>query len=423
MKTEKPKLYYGWWITFTFAITETVSWGIIFYAFSVFITTNETDFGWSRAEITGAFSLSLLTTAAMSFPVGWFLDRYGPRLLMTAGSILGTVLIFSLSQVESLPMFYAVWAGLGVSAAMVLYEPSFVVVARWFKRYRPRALAIITFAAGLASTIFLPLTDYLIRSFGRGQAWLILAVILGVITIPLHALILRPSPESMGLLPDGEQEADAETDGKTGPASFDITLNQAIKQPAFWWFSLSFALSALSAIAIRVHFIPFLIDAEYSPEFAAWLGGIIGAMQVVGRLAFAPVGERISLKSVIVAIFLIQGGAILLLQFFPTLIGIWIFVVVFGAAYGATTLARTAMLADLYSGENYGRISGVQVTGLRVANMIAPVGAGIIYTQSGNSYQIVFPILAVLSLMAAGAILKVDQPPPSPVLDQYPVKN
>lgn len=410
MKAKKPKLYYGWWITLTFAITETVSWGIIFYAFSVFITTNEADFGWSRAEITGAFSLSLLVTAAMSFPVGWFLDRYGPRLLMTAGSVLATGLVFSLSMVESLPVFYAVWAGLGVSAAMVLYEPSFVVVAQWFKRYRPRALAIITFAAGLASTIFLPLTDYLIRSFGRGQAWLILAVILGVATIPLHALILRPSPESMGLLPDGEHEGEADTGEKARAMTSDITLNQALKQPAFWWFGLSFALSALSAIAIRVHFIPFLIDANYSPEFAAWLGGVIGAMQVVGRLAFAPVGERISLKTVVVVIFLIQGGAILLLQFFPTLIGIWVFVVIFGAAFGATTLARTAMLADLYSGANYGRISGVQVTGLRVANMIAPVGAGIIYTQSGNSYQIVFPILAVLSLMAAGATLKIDRP-------------
>ncbi|MEM9776815.1 MAG: MFS transporter [Chloroflexota bacterium] len=423
MKPEKPKIYYGWWITFAFAITETVSWGIIYYAFSVFITTNEADFGWSRAEITGAFSLSLLVTAAMSFPVGWFLDRYGPRFLMTSGSVLATVLVFSLSRIESLPVFYAVWAGIGVSAAMVLYEPSFVVVAKWFKRYRPRALAIITFAAGLASTIFLPLTDYLIRTFGREQAWFILAVVLGLITIPLHALILRPSPESMGLRPDGETEPAALEVNSAGTKSDDITLNQALKQPTFWWFGLSFALSALSAIAIRVHFIPFLVDAEFSPEFAAWLGGVIGAMQVVGRLAFAPVGERISLKTVIVGIFLIQGSVILLLQFFPTIIGIWIFVVGFGAAHGAATLARTAMMADLYSGENYGRISGVQVTGLRVASMIAPFGAGILYTQTGNSYQIVIPILAVLSLLAAGAILKVDPPQPIAMGSQHPVKN
>ncbi|MEM8861281.1 MAG: MFS transporter [Chloroflexota bacterium] len=412
LNSDRPKLFYGWWITLTFAITETVSWGVIFYAFSVFITTNEADFGWTRAEITGAFSLSLLVMAAMSFPVGWVLDRYGPRLLMTIGSIAATILIFTLSRVESLTTFYVVWAGLGVTAAMVLYEPSFVVVAKWFTRYRPRALAIITFAAGFASTIFLPLTDYLIRSFGREQAWLILALILGVITIPLHGLILRPSPESMGLEPDGQESHSANnTAAQNQSSTISITLAQAIRQPTFWWFGLSFAFSALSAIAIRVHFIPFLIDAAYSPEFAAWLGGIIGAMQVVGRLAFAPVGERISLKTIVVAIFLIQGGSILLLQFFPTLTGIWIFVVVFGAAYGATTLARVAMLADLYGGENYGRISSIQAMSFRVANMIAPVGAGIIYTQTGNSYQMVLPILAVLSLLAAAAILKVDQPP------------
>ncbi len=403
------KLYYGWWITITFAITETVSWGIIFYAFSVFITTNEADFGWTRAQITGAFSLSLLMTAAFSYPVGWVLDRYGPRLLMTAGSILATVLIFTLSFVESLTMFYVVWAALGVTAAMVLYEPSFVVVARWFTHYRPRALAIITFAAGLASTIFLPLTDYLIRNVGRSQAWLILAVILGVITIPLHGLILRPNPESMGLLPDGEPKSPLNPNHQNNRHIKNTTVEQALKQPSFWWFGLAFALSALAAIALRVHFIPYLIDGGYSPEFAAWVGGVIGAMQVVGRLIFAPVGERITLKTVVIFIFLIQAASIILLQIFPTIVGIWIFVVVFGASYGATTLARTAMLADLYNGENYGRISSIQITGLRIANMLAPVGAGILYTQAGNSYGPVLPVLVVFSLLAAGAITQVKQ--------------
>ena len=403
------KLYYGWWITITFAITETVSWGIIFYAFSVFITTYEADFGWTRAQITGAFSLSLLMTAAFSYPVGWILDRYGPRLLMTAGSVLATVLIFTLSFVESLTMFYVVWAALGVTAAMVLYEPSFVVVARWFTHYRPRALAIITFAAGLASTIFLPLTDYLIRNVGRSQAWLILAVILGIITIPLHGLILRPNPESMGLLPDGEPKSPLNPSGQNSPQIKNTTVEQALKQPSFWWFGLAFALSALAAIALRVHFIPYLIDGGYSPEFAAWVGGVIGAMQVVGRLIFAPVGERITLKTVVIFIFLIQAASIILLQIFPTIVGIWIFVVVFGASYGATTLARTAMLADLYNGENYGRISSIQITGLRIANMLAPVGAGILYTQAGNSYGPVLPVLVVFSLLAAGAITQVKQ--------------
>lgn len=403
------KLYYGWWITITLAITETVSWGIIFYAFSVFITTTEAELGWSRAQITGAFSLSLFMTAAGSYPVGWILDRYGSRILMTVGSIIATGLVFALSQVESLTMFYIIWAGLGLAASAVLYEPSFVVVARWFTRYRPRALALITFAAGFASTIFLPLTDFLIRSYGRQQAWLILALILGAITIPLHGLILRKSPESEGLLPDGEPAAEKEpSELKLAKTGNGLTLQEALQDATFWWFALAFGLSALSAIAIRVHFIPFLIDGGYTPEFAAWVGGIIGAMQVVGRLAFAPVGERISLKTVVVTIFLLQGGSIMLLMLNPTLTSVWTFVVLFGAAYGASTLVRTAMLADLYGGDSYGRISAVQVTIMRIANMLAPVGAGLIYTANGNSYRLVLPILVGLAFLAAIAILKVQ---------------
>ncbi|MFT5195868.1 MAG: MFS family permease [Cellvibrionaceae bacterium] len=415
----KPsKLYYGWWITITLAVTETVSWGIIFYAFSVFITTTEAELGWSRAQITGAFSLSLFMTAAGSYPVGWILDRYGSRLLMTAGSIIATALVFSLSKVESLTMFYIVWAVLGLTASAVLYEPSFVVVARWFTRFRPRALALITFAAGFASTIFLPLTDTLIREFGRQQAWIVLAVILGVITIPLHGLILRKSPESIGLVPDGEPASSispsANPSTQKASSTGGMTLQEALQDSNFWWFGLAFGLSALSAIAIRVHFIPFLIDGGYSPEFAAWVGGVIGAMQVVGRLAFAPVGERISLKSIVVGIFLLQGGAIMLLMLSPTLISIWTFVILFGAAYGASTLVRTAMLADLYGGESYGRISAVQVTVMRTANMLAPVGAGLIYTMNGNSYRLVLPILVGLAFLAAVAVLKVKTGPSTP---------
>ena len=257
----RPKLYYGWWITLTLAITETVSWGIIFYAFSVFITSTEADFGWSRSQITGAFSVALLVMAGMSFPVGWILDRFGGRVLMTTGSVIGTLLIFSLAYINSLPLFYIVWAFLGMTAAMVFYEPSFVIVARWFTRFRPRALAMITFAAGFASTIFLPLTDYLIRHFGREQAWMLLALILGTITIPLHGFVLRRSPESMGLVADGIVLKRVGTNGGEDTAVPPaITVQQAVRQATFWWFALAFGLAMLSNNAIRIHFIPFLVD-------------------------------------------------------------------------------------------------------------------------------------------------------------------
>jgi sugar phosphate permease len=106
------KLYYGWYIAFALAITETISWGIVYYAFSVFITPMEADLGWSRSQLTGGFSLALLVAGIMAFPVGTWIDRHGARWLMTIGSILASLLIVGWSQVHDLTSFYFIWAGL-----------------------------------------------------------------------------------------------------------------------------------------------------------------------------------------------------------------------------------------------------------------------------------------------------------------------
>src|SRR5690554_3460170 len=130
MLRNSPQLkpYYGWYITLTLALTETISWGIVYYSFSVFLAPMEADLGWSRSELTGGFSLSLLVMGAMAFPVGAWVDRHGARLLMTLGSIGASLLVIAWSQVASLPAFYLIWAKLGACAAAILYEPAFAVV-------------------------------------------------------------------------------------------------------------------------------------------------------------------------------------------------------------------------------------------------------------------------------------------------------
>src|SRR5699024_282749 len=115
------------------------------------------EFGWSTTAITGAYSLALMVAGVAAPFVGRWLDRHGARGLMTAGSILGTVLIFAWARVETLPGFYLLWIGIGLATAATLYEPAFTVLTQWFDRGRTRAMLIVTVAAGFASTIFLPL--------------------------------------------------------------------------------------------------------------------------------------------------------------------------------------------------------------------------------------------------------------------------
>lgn len=213
------RVYYGWVLVGTLAFTELTSWGVLYYAFSVFLVPMQEDLGWSRAALTGAFSLALLLSGVAGVPVGRWLDRHGPRGLMTVGSLAAAGLVLAWSAIKNLTAFYLIWAGIGVAMATVLYEPAFVVVAMWFARRRGRALTVLTFVAGFASVVYTPVSGWLIQTQGWRGALVILATVLALTTAPLHALVLRRRPEDLGLSVDGPgpRPAGAPTPAAPGP--------------------------------------------------------------------------------------------------------------------------------------------------------------------------------------------------------------
>jgi sugar phosphate permease len=118
----------------------------------VFLTPMQAELGWSRADLTGAFSMALLLSGLAGIPVGRWLDRHGPRLLMTLGSCVASLLVLAWAEVERLTTFYLIWGGLGVTLAAVLYEPAFFVVAAWFVRQRGRALTVFNSSLDLPAS-------------------------------------------------------------------------------------------------------------------------------------------------------------------------------------------------------------------------------------------------------------------------------
>ncbi len=411
---KRNKLYYGWWITFTLAITETISWGIIYYAFTVFISPMERDLGWSRTELTGGFSLALLVMGGMAYPVGVWIDRHGARWLMTIGSIAACLLVLAWSQVTDRGAFYLIWAGLGVCAAAVLYEPAFAVVAAWFVQKRGKALATITFAAGLASTIFIPLSDALLHAVGWRSAILCLGIFLGIATIPLHALLLRHRPTDLGLLPDGE----AHSTFHLRPIAASRSLTEALHSRFFWLLTFAYSLAVLASSAIRVHFIPFLIDSGIDASSAALASGSIGLMQVIGRVVFAPLERKLSTRVMVAGVFGLEAAAVFVLLLGHELWLVGIFVVVFGAAYGASTLVRASVIAERFGSAAYGRISSVMAVFQTLATTAAPVGAGLLHDQF-NSYEPVLWLIVGLALIATG-VMVLAPPDRESRLDQAP---
>lgn len=401
--------YYGWRIAGTLAFTETVSWGILYYAFAVFLVPMQEELDWSRTALTGAYSLGLLVSALAAPLVGRWLDWHGPRGLMTLGSTLGTGLLLVWASVEDLWVFYLVWVGIGLAMAATLYEPAFAVVAKWFERGRARALLLVTLAGGLASTIFLPLSAWLVEAQGWRVALLALAALLALLTILPHALVLRRRPEDLGLLPDGMEptraplEETPRTPNEPRAEPTSVPLGAALRGPAFWLLAAALFLGTLSQAAIYVHLIPYLAEEGYGLESAATLTGLIGASQVLGRVVVTLLEGHLPREALAAGILALQAAALVVLIGSTSPLGVLMFVLPFGAASGAVTISRASAVADFYGPAYYGSIGGMVGMFVTGARTFAPVGAGALSASLG-SYVPVLWMLAAGSALAAVAM-------------------
>lgn len=387
---------YGWVVVAALSITETISWGVVYYGFPVFLRALEEDLGASRVAVTGAFSLGLGVSAAAALPVGRWLDRRGPRGLMTLGSCLATGLLLVWSRVETLPGLYAVWAALGVAMALILYEPAFAAVVQWFTRHRDRALLVVTLAGALASTIFMPLEAWLLARVGWRAAVVTLAAVLAL-TIPIHWLVLRGPP----------RPAPRESGETPRPAAGGSTLRAALGSVVFWVLAGAFFIGNCATVSVTVHLIPYLVGYGYSTAFAATAIGWIGAMQAPARLFFVPVASWLGARAVTASIFFAQAAGMVLLANVGRLPGLAPVIVLLGASNGMSTLARATTVAAIFGRRHYASISGSIAVGANGARALGPVASSFLLAVLG-SYERVFWVLAGALTVASATVLATE---------------
>ncbi len=381
-----------WPVVWTLSVTQVISWGSMFYAISVLLVPIEHETSWGRDAIIGAFSLSLLCAGLTSLPVGILIDRYGGRAVMGCGSLASAVLFVLLSRVDTLPAFYAIWIGLGFAMSMTLYEPAFAVITASFGTHSRRGITALTLVAGFASTVFWPLTQFMITELGWRNAVLMLALFNFAICLPLHALLLPRSarrPESAAHGDGGAATA------ATGPALRDIVLTRT-----FLMLAAAFTANMLAFSALSVHLIPLLQERGFSGADAVLLAAVVGPMQVAGRIWEYTAGARLRVTQV----------TLIALILFPLAIGIlylsggnWTLVIAFIACYGVSngimTIARGALPAEIYGRERYGAVNGALSAPVLASRAGGPLVASLIWSATGN-YDAVVWTLAGIGLIA-----------------------
>jgi len=319
---------------------------------------------------------------------------------MTLGSCLGTGLTVAWSQVHRLSALYVVWILMGLALASTLYEPAFGAVVRWFPtRHRDRALTTVTLAGALASTIFMPISAGLLDRAGWRSALLGLAAVLAILTIPLHAIVLRRQPPHF--MEPGPRGAGRDRDAARVSGA---PLGVAARTPIFWALAMAFSIGNFSTAAVTLHLIPYLVPHGHAAAAVAMAIGWMGAMQIPGRLLFIAVAGRFGALGVTMAVFLAQAVGLGLVALAPSLpVGLILVIAVLGAANGMATLARATTLAEVFGSAHYASISGAIALGANGARALGPVGAAVLYTLLGG-YRPVFWSLAGALVLTGGVV-------------------
>jgi MFS family permease len=339
--------------------TVTVSYGVLAYAFPVLFVPMQAELGLSRTELSIAASISLAAAAVAGVGVGWLLDRRDPRLVMTAGSVVATLMVLAWSRVESAAALYGVFAVLGAAMAAVTYGPAFTVLTKWFTERRTAALTALTVAGAFASLIFSPLTEALASALGWRDALVVLALVLGAVTIPLHALILRPSPPGRA--------------ARSGERS--VPARAALRSALFWLLAAAFAVGAFAWSAMTVHLIVLLVEHGHPSGFAALAAGVAGISQLPGRLLYGPVEHRLGPRATLPVAFAISAFALALLAVDQSRATVIAFAVLFGTGAGMQTLLSANLPAALFGPASYGSVAGVLHACINGARALGPFGA------------------------------------------------
>jgi len=374
-------------VLWTLCLTEIVSWGVLYYAFAVLGHTIAEDTGWSLARLTALFSAALVVSGGVGIYAGRIIHRHGPRWVMTIGSLLAAVALVIIATAPNQLVFAVGWIVAGVAMAGVLYAPAFAAITMWFGSDRVRALTAVTLVAGLASTVFAPLTAALADQLSWRSTYLVLAAVLAVLTIAPHAIFLRPEwPRPR------EEKSDTQGGGSGGT-----------RPHGFWTLTLAYTAMSICAYAGIINLVPLLHERGYTATEAAWALGIGGFGQVIGRLGYARLAARVDLVPRTVAIFGVSALCTGILAVVP---GPYIVVVaaslVAGYTRGLATLLGATAISDRWGIDNYARLNGVFSGPLMAAAAIAPfLGAGLALRPGG--FPFAFGVLAVIG--AAGTII------------------
>ena len=389
----RPPFFYGWLIVAVAFVTMAIGVNAR-TAFSLLFPPILAEFGWPRATTAGAFSVGFLVSAVFSPLLGRMMDRFGPRVVIELGvatMALGLIAASFTSQPWHLHMTLGALVGTG--GVCLGYTGQALFLPNWFARRRGLAMSIAYSGVGAGSIVLFPVVQIVIERFGWRWTCVAMGILVLVLLAPLN-LLLRKTPQEMGLQPDGDPVPGSGMQAKQSLrvvdavwVSIDWTLGRAARTARFWWMACGFVTGLFAWYGVQVHQTKYLVEVGFSGEHAAWALGFVSLAGVPGQIALGHLSDRIG-REWVWAIgslgFAICYAALLLLRDTPSAFLLWTMVVSQGLlGYGLSSVIA-AIVADVFQGRRYGTIMGMLMAFGIVGGAAGPWLLGLAYDATGS---------------------------------------
>ncbi len=390
-------IYYGWVVIGVVFVTLFMVLGVRF-AFGVFYVAILAETGWQRAETAGLFSVSMGVYAISMIFVGALFDRFGPRRVFPVAIVVLCLGLMLCSTIDTMWRFYVYYGLLvGLALAPLGFPTHMAVVPRWFVRKRGLAAGLALSGVGIGSLLIALLSQWLIGALGWRNTYLLFALVMLPLLVPLNALGHRNSPEELGLHPDGA----ASSEGQPGKSTQEgFTIAHAMRSPAWWFLLLAVTMMGFIIMTMAVHQTQLSVDLGYDLTTASALYGLTGLTRTVGQLTWGALSDRFGRNPIylLVTVLGVIGVLFLILaKGSPHLAYLLSFSILFGFGYMGISPVYASTVADLFPGRHLGKILSVLDIGFGSGAVIGPWLAGYLFDRFGHhDYTLALLILGMI---------------------------
>jgi MFS family permease len=400
----RPAVFYGWWVVAGFSFMTLTSTGIR-HAVGPFLKPITADLGLDRATFSIVIAVSLFLYGLFGPLTGVVLDRFGARVTATAGTLLVVASLLLTGVVRGFWDFMFVY-GVLLSLGLALTGPVLAsgVTARWFNKRRGTALSMLASASMTGMSVLVPIVTWLILTTGWRAAYMLVALAVLAVLLPVSLFVVRESPESMGLGVDGSKPEPS----ATGAAAKRVTAMEAMQTLAFWQLGGSFFTCGFSMSLLSSHGVPMLTDHGYTPMFASWAIGILGASAIGGTMLLGAISDRIGRRPVLASIYagrIAIFGGFFLIRDNPA--AIVVVAILGGITMSGTGSMTSALTADIWGRYSVSRVLGVIFLVHQTGSAIGSWLAGALFEATGG-YGAAFSLACLFLLGAAVVALRVD---------------